>query len=111
MFMFKAAFLFFAVAHCRNLQVYVGRNNSLLFEPNTLRAFPGDTVEFIFAGLVSGSDHSILSFISNWYCRTTRLRPAILSLAANLMDLSTLASFPSLPLLLLLLPLHPLLPL
>jgi len=53
----KAAFLFFAVAYCRNLQVYVGRNNSIVFEPSTLRAFPGDTVEFIFAGL----NHTVTS--------------------------------------------------
>jgi plastocyanin len=63
MHFFKAILFFSAVAHCRNLQVYVGLNNTITFKPSTLRAIPGDTVEFIFAGLVSRSAHPHESFI------------------------------------------------
>jgi len=54
--LFGVAQLFTAV-HARNLKVTVGANNSLTFSPSTIRAFPGDTVEFIFAGL----NHTVTS--------------------------------------------------
>ncbi|KAF2420204.1 hypothetical protein EJ08DRAFT_665693 [Tothia fuscella] len=50
-------FFWFATVQCRNMQVFVGLNNSIVFEPATVRADPGDTVEFIFAGL----NHTVTS--------------------------------------------------
>jgi len=47
----------FTVVHCINHQVLVGQNNALTFAPSTVRAFPGDTVQFIFAAL----NHTVTS--------------------------------------------------
>jgi plastocyanin len=74
----------FTAVHSLNHQVLVGQNNSLLFQPDTVRAFPGDTVEFLFAGLVSFSSRSAtlptMLTINN---RTTRLHQAALYLPAS----------------------------
>jgi plastocyanin len=36
-----------------NIKVYVGQDNGITFSPDQVRALPGDTVEFLFAGLAS----------------------------------------------------------
>lgn len=57
MFLSKLVFVWFfhllTTVHSINIQVLVGANNTITFSPNTVRAVPGDTVEFIFAALVS----------------------------------------------------------